>query len=334
VHRARKRYKEDRLKRDYINKRREYRILCERKLVEWKGREEEEIEKIKTEAQAWKFIKKGRKRKVGVSKEIKVDEWVRHFMVTLGGVEGKIEGRGEGFRRERDEMGELTEEEMRRELKKLKMGKAAGADGIKNEAWLNGGGKIRLKLGEVISGVWRGDGFPDSWRVGVVVPIWKRGDRNVVENYRGVTLTSTAYKIYANIVNERIIKELDENEGWSRSQAGFRRGRGTIENVKVLKYLVGKRIGRGKKVWAFFLDLKAAFNRLDGEVLWQMMRKRGINEGLIGRVRQIYAETRCRVRIGEVVSREFWVEKGVRQGCPLSPTLFNIYNILRIWKKN
>ena len=59
-------------------------------------------------------------------------------------------------------MGELTEEEMRRELKKLKMGKAAGADGIKNEAWLNGGGKIRLKLGEVISGVWRGDGFPDS----------------------------------------------------------------------------------------------------------------------------------------------------------------------------
>jgi len=109
VHRARKRYKEDRsdrLKQDYI-KRREYRALCERKLVEWKGREEEEIEKIKTEAQAWKFIKKGRKRKVGVSKEIKVDEWVRHFMVTLGGVEGKIEGRGEGFRRERDEMGEL-----------------------------------------------------------------------------------------------------------------------------------------------------------------------------------------------------------------------------------
>ena len=157
------------------------------------------------------------------------------------------------------------------------------------------------------------------------MPIWKRGDRNVVENYRGVTLTSTAYKIYANIVNERIIKELDENEGWSRSQAGFRRGRGTIENVKVLKHLVGMRIGRGKKVWAFFLDLKAAFDRLDREVLWQMMRKRGINEGLIGRVREIYAETRCRVRIGEVVSREFWVEKGVRQGCPLSPTLFNIY---------
>lgn len=48
-----------------------------------------------------------------------------------------------------------------------------------------------------------------------------------------MTLTSTAYKIYANILNKRIRKELDEKGGWSRSQAWFKKGRGTIENVKI-----------------------------------------------------------------------------------------------------
>lgn len=156
----------------------------------------------------------------------------------------------------------------------------------------------------------------------MVVPIWKRGDKKLRENYRGVTLTSTGYKVYANILNKKLVKELDEKEGWSRTQAGFRKGRGTIENVKILKDIMGRKIKERKKVWAFFIDLKAAFDKqplIERKVLWEMMRKRGIREELIDRVREIYEETRCIVRIGDEVSKEFWVEKGVRQGCSLSP---------------
>lgn len=216
-------------------------------------------------------------------------------------------------------------EEIKNEIKRLKRGKAAGRDGIKNEAWKEGGEIMGKSLEKVIKGVWEGEGFPESWRVGVVVPIWKRGERREPGNYRGVTMTSTGYKIYANILNKRIVKEMDMKEGWSRSQAGFRKGRGTVENVKILKYVVGRRLNRKKKVWAFFIDLKAAFDRVDRNVLWEMMGKRGVSEGLIDRVMEVYEETRCVVRIGEKVSKEFWVGKGVRQGCPMSPTLFNIY---------
>lgn len=94
--------------------------------------------------------------------------------------------------------------------------------------------------------------------------------------------------------------------------------------MKILKHIVGRRLKEKKKVWAFFMDLKAAFDRIDRGVLWEMMRRRGVSEGLIDRVGEIYEDTRCIVRIGEEVSREFWVEKGIRQGCPLSPALFNI----------
>lgn len=65
---------------------------------------------------------------------------------------------------------------------------------------------------------------------------------------------------------------------------------------------MGRKIKERKKVWAFFIDLKAAFDKqplIERKVLWEMMRKRGIREELMDRVREIYEETRCIVRIGD-----------------------------------
>lgn len=136
-------------------------------------------------------------------------------------------------------------------------------------------------------------------------------------------MTSTGYKVYANILNREIIRELDAKNGWSRTQAGFRKGMGVIENVKILKHMIGRR--KDKRVWTMFMDLKAAFDNLDRNILWEMMKKRWIRTELIERVREIYDKVKCRIRVGGIESEEFWVEKGVRQGCSLSPTLFNIY---------
>ena len=129
-----------------------------------------------------------------------------------------------------------------------------------------GGEKISSKISGLIKRVWEGDGFPEKWRVGVMVPIWKRGDRKETGNCRGVTLTSTGYKIYANILNKRLVKDIDEKGGWCRSQAGFRKGKGTVENIKILKYMIGKGMKKKEKVYALFVDLKA-FDRLDRKVL-------------------------------------------------------------------
>ncbi|XP_018343269.1 PREDICTED: uncharacterized protein LOC108749206 [Trachymyrmex septentrionalis] len=256
---------------EFVKKRREYRDICEKKEVEHKKLEEREIEKITTEAQAWEFINRRRKKKEGISKEIKRTEWVEYFKTALEGVDEKTVEKGERLNEVRKDEG-ISREEIRLEIKRLKKGKAAGIDGIRNEAWMMGGGKVRVKLEEIYRKIWEGEGFPEKWRIGVVVP--KKGDKNVVGNYRGVTLTSTAYKIYANILNKKLVKELDEKGGWGRTQAGFRKGRGTIENIKILKHLVGRRLKEKKKVWAFFMDLKGAFDKIDRKVLWEMTRRR------------------------------------------------------------
>jgi len=100
---------------------------------------------------------------------------------------------------------------------------------------------------------------------------------------------------------------------------------GSIDNIYVLNYLVNKRLEMKKgKVIAMFVDLKAEFNSVDREVLTGTMRQRGIREGLIERVEKMMRETRSRVKIREKIGEGFWTARGVRQGCLLSPLLFNV----------
>jgi len=66
---------------------------------------------------------------------------------------------------------------MRRQIAKLKRRKAPGEDELENEVWINGNRKVIQRLKEIINRVWRGEGFPDRWREGVIAPIFKKGDR-------------------------------------------------------------------------------------------------------------------------------------------------------------
>lgn len=75
---------------------------------------------------------------------------------------------------------------------------------------------------------------------------------------------------------------------------------------------------------AVFVDLRAAFDSVDREELVKGMRRKGARESLVERVEEILRETRSRVWVVGEVGWEFWMARGVRQGCPLSPLLFNL----------
>lgn len=77
--------------------------------------------------------------------------------------------------------------------------------------------------------------------------------------------------------------------------------------------------------YALFVDLKAAFDKVDRQKQWEVMEKKDLNKGLIERIRKIYEKTKATVRTKEDYAEEFTVKKGLRQGCVLSPSLFNIY---------
>lgn len=267
------------------------------------------------------------KKRGGASKNIKPETWREHFMNLLGGKNVGPEDRDVG-ERNLEEGGDirLEEKEIDEALKNLKKKKAAGKDKIKNEAWIHGGEKKIDKLKKGLFEIWEGKFWPEEWKEGVIMPIHKKGSKERVENYRGITLTCSSYKVFADVLNKKIVKEIEEKGGWGETQAGFRKGRGCADNIFTLRHAVDENLTRkGDKVYALFLDLKAAFDNVDRDLLWKAMRNVGVSEGLIKRVRWIYRETKSRVLVGGDLSEEFWTEKGVMQGCPLSPTLFNIF---------
>jgi len=233
--------------------------------------------------------------------------------------------RREGKGRGEEEEDEISREEMGRVIRKLKEGKTAGGNGIVNEVWKYGGKEIREWLWEICNKVWKGKGWPEEWRKGVVVPIVKKGEREKVEDHRGITLTQTAYKIYAMILAERLREEVERKGVLPPSQTGFRREVGTLDQIYVLNYLINKRVAERKgKMVVTFIDMKAAFDSVDREILIQMMRRKKVRESLVVRCEEMLEETISKIRVGDREDKIFWTGRGVRQGCPLSPCLFTL----------
>lgn len=171
----------------------------------------------------------------------------------------------------------------------------------------------------------RRKGWPDQWKKGEIIPILKIGNGERVENYRGVTLMPSSYKVYATILADRLREDVEEREGiLPGNPAGFRKGMGTMDQIYSLNYLINRQLGRDKRMIALFIDLKAAFDSINRRVFVGVMRQRGVREGLVDRVEEILRETKCRVRIREQWGEEFWTAGGMRQGYPLTPMLFNL----------
>ena len=167
--------------------------------------------------------------------------------------------------------------------------------------------------------------MPIEWRTGDIVPIYKKGDKEDVKNYRGITLMDTGYKIYAEIIIRRMETQIEEEGMLEETQQGFRKKRGAVKAIYLMKKAIEKEIGREKgKVYVLFADLKAAFDTIGREEIREIMKKKGIGNRIINRISEIYKETKSKIKIGNKEIGEFWTENGIRQGCPLSPIIFNI----------
>jgi len=300
---------------------REYKELCERKRREESERWIELAKNARTEGQIWTVINKERSRKRNIDGGIKIEEWVDYFKGLLGGGwKGRSGIRGE---RMKDNEGEITRGEIVKALGRIKDGKAVGGDGIPGEVWKYGGERMEGYIWEICNKIWRGEGWVEEWSEGTIVPIKKKEEEG--GGLQGVTITQSLYKVYALVLGERLEKELEEKKVIPQNQTGFRRGMGTMDNIFVLNYLVNRQLSKEKgKMVAFFVDLKAAFDSVDREMLEKALRERGVREGLVVRCMDLMRETKSKVRIGEETSEAFWTSRGVRQGCPLSPGLFNI----------
>ena len=112
---------------------------------------------------------------------------------------------------------------------------------------------------------------PKDWRRGIIVPIHKKGSRGVCKNYRGISLLSVPGKVFGKILNDRM-RSITEGK-IMEEQVGFRPGRGCGENVFVIRQLAEKMLERGKRLYAAFLDLDKAYDRVWRAGLWEALKE-------------------------------------------------------------
>ena len=108
-------------------------------------------------------------------------------------------------------------------------------------------------------------------------------------------------------------------------QAGFRKGRGTRDQIANIHYIVGKVREFQKNIYFCFIDYAKAFDCVDQNKLRKILKEIGISDDQTCFLRNLYAGQEATVRIGHETTDWFQIGKGVHQGCILSPCLFNFY---------
>ena len=235
----------------------------------------------------------------------------------------------ERSRRERSDIdglqGEFTREEVEDCVAKLRNRKAAGADGIVNELLKQGGEGMINMLVRIFNWIWKHEYAPKRWREGVVVNLFKKGDKADPGNYRGITLLSTVGKLFGKMIDNRMGDMLEGKQKISEGQAGFRPDRSCVDHVYTLSKIIQGRKDAGRTTYCFFLDVQKAYDTVWRNGLWKKMWDIGIRGKMWRMLKKMTECTRSAVMLDGEISKYVDILQGVAQGCTMSPTLFKIY---------
>ena len=128
---------------------------------------------------------------------------------------------------------------------------------------------------------------------------------------------------------ERVNRIRDKTENViAEVQGSFRKGRGCSDQIFIVRQICEKYLGKGKDVYSAFLDLEKPYDRVDRDAMWNVLRLNGIGGRLLRGVKSLYVGSKACVRVirvGNEVIEWFPVRVGLRQGCVMSPWLFNLY---------
>ena len=217
----------------------------------------------------------------------------------------------------------ITRDEIREAVRSMKNGKSAGIDEITTEVIKAAGEPMIAMLDKISTKVWNEEKSPKDWSRMLVAPIHKKGDKRDPANYRAIALLSIPGKIFLRVLLNRMKYKIEEKI--KETQYGFRPGRGTVDAIFIVRQIMEKAKERRISLHFNFIDFKAAFDTIWRKALWKMLRSIGVGKKIVNIIEQLYDETECAVIINGHLTDWFEVKVGVRQGCLLSPVLFNLF---------
>ncbi len=260
--------------------------------------------------------------------------WSRHFTKVLN-IRSHFEPSVLKECRQRDEFENLTsvpnQDEVRCAIAQISSGKAAGASGIVPELIKAGGNVVVTALVDLLQLVWEEEHVPQDWIDSVLVPIPKKGDLSICDNWRGIALLDVVGKAVARILQTRLQQVAEDV--LPESQCGFRCQRSCTDMTFAVRQLAEKVIEHRTKAFFVFIDLKKAYDSVPRNGLWEVLLRLGVPAKLVDIIRAFHTNMSTCLRMDGVLSDPIGVENGLRQGCCMAPVLFNLYMcaVVEVW---
>ena len=177
-------------------------------------------------------------------------------------------------------------------------------------------------LHSICQKIWKTQRWPQDWKRSVFILIPKKGNAKECSNYCTIVLISHTSKVMLQILQARLQQYM--NRELPDVQAGFRKGRGTRDQIANICWIIKKARGFQINIYFFFIDYAKAFNCVDHNELQKILKEMGMPD-LTCLLRNLYAGQEAIVRTGHGTTDWFQIGKVVCQGCILSPCLFNLY---------
>ena len=226
------------------------------------------------------------------------------------------------MREDNKEIQEPTRKEVKGILRNMKNNKSPGQNGIAIENIKYGGEQLRQKIYELITDIWKKEKMPDEWGKASIIPILKSGDKTNCNNYWGIFLLDVVYKILATAIRTKLEAMVEPWMG--EYQAGFRKGRGTTDQLFIMKEVWTTCYEYNIPAVVLFVDFKKAYDSVKRSKVIEAMKEFEIPAKLQRLVIMTLKRTTCNVKTKGGKSEDFMVKTGLRQGDPLSTLLFNM----------
>ena len=216
-------------------------------------------------------------------------------------------------------------QEIARILKHLKNKKSSGHDGISNEILKCCSPVIEPILAEIFNEMIEFSIYPDWMKLAKITPLYKKGDRNLPENYRPISLISSLSKVFEKLLLKRMMSFCSKHKILTSAQFGFRPKMSCVQAIIRVTECLREQIDKKMTGQACFIDLKKAFDTLNHEILLNKLE----NYGFRGKINEILGsflrDRKQYVRLNEIETDKLTVQTGVPQGSVLGPFLFLIY---------
>ena len=209
--------------------------------------------------------------------------------------------------------------------KTLKNGKSAFTDGAVNEVIKHSISYMSPVYCKLFNHIETCAEFPTAWKSSFLVPLHKKGPANLADNYRGLAVGSNLGKFFTKCFNEKLKAFCEENNSLSPQQFGFRDCYRPTDACFVLRSAISLYKNSKKPIYACFVDFSKAFDSVFRPAMLYKLGKMRIKGNVLKLIQSMYNETRYIIKNNGKFSKPIDSNLGVKQGCNLSPLLFNIF---------